>query len=58
MKIEFRPVQPGACRKYTQWAMLVTALALLLTAVAFSVRESARDAVHTDVSVNSHVYYS
>ena len=58
MKIEFRPVQPGACRKYTQWAMLVTALALLLTAVAFAVRESARDAVHTDVSVNSPVYYS
>ena len=54
MKIEFRPVQPGACRKYTQWAMLVTALALLLTAVAFAVR----DAVHTDVSVNSPVYYS
>ena len=58
MKIEFRPVQPGACRKYTQWAMLVTALALLLTAVAFAVRDSARDAVHTDVSVNSPVYYS
>ncbi len=58
MRIEFRPVQPGACRKYTQWAMLVTALALLLTAVAFAVRDSARDAVHTDVSVNSPVYYS
>ena len=58
MKIELKPIQPDAFRRYTQWAALITALALLFTAAALAVRESVPDAVHTDVDINSPVQYS
>lgn len=59
MKIQFKPIQPDAFRKYTQWAILVTALAMLLTASALSARESVpADAVYTDIHVSSSVNYS
>ena len=52
MKIELKPIQPDAFRRYTQWAALITALALLFTAAALAVRASVPDAVHTAVDIN------
>lgn len=58
MKFQWKNFQPERLSRYTQWALLLTALATLLTAAAYSVRESTPSAVYTDVDVNSPVHYS
>ncbi len=58
MKYQWKNLQPDKLRRYTQWALLLTALATLLTAAALSTRESAPTAVYTDVNINSPVHYS
>ena len=47
MKIELKPIQPDAFRRYTQWAALITALALLFTAAALAVREAVPEDFYT-----------
>ncbi|MDD7646957.1 MAG: hypothetical protein PUJ35_06895 [Ruminococcus bromii] len=59
MKIRFASMRPEEYRKYTLWAALVTALAVLAIAIALSARETTpASAVYSDAYGNSSVHYS
>ncbi|MGN0479922.1 MAG: hypothetical protein ACI4GO_10875 [Hominenteromicrobium sp.] len=59
MKIHFESIHPDAYRKYTLWAVMITVLALLAAAAAFSAREPMpASAAYSDAYGNSSVNYS